>query len=100
MNKAITKRQMIAKIGKRTKLNYDVVEEVIDAFQELFVEEVLTTGKFNLTNCFSVATEQKKERVHFNIHTKQKELHPAGTRLKIKLSNNITHVKKWQQSKK
>lgn len=98
MNKAITKKQMISKIGKRTNIEQDIVREVINAFQELFIEEVLTTGEFNLINCFSVTTEQKQAREFFNIHTKQKELHPAGTRLKIKLSNNITHVKKWQQS--
>lgn len=93
---SLSKRELIKIISDRTDLKPAIVKDVIDCFSDVFVEEVVTKGHFQLANCFTVETKTRKARQQYNVSKGVYEEFPEMNILSIKLSRKINSFHRWK----
>lgn len=95
--KAMSRRALIKEISDVTQVKPSVVKSVLAAFSDIFIREVVLTGKFNFSNCFSVDTHERKARKQYNVNTSKYIDYPETKVLSIKLSPKINSFHRWKQ---
>ena len=93
----MSKREIISEISEVTNLKPVVVKSVIDAFSDIMIRESVITGKFNLSNCFSVKTNIRSARKQYNVYKDKFENYPETEVLSITLSKKIRNFHRWKQ---
>ena len=86
------KELLVRRIAKDLFLREDVVEEVLDRFMDLAVEEIVTEGEFKLHRLFSVGS------VAYKAYEAGKGTVPAHRRLRIRLSEGVQYLFKARQA--
>lgn len=95
--KPMSKRELIREISHVTQLKTEISESVMNAFIDIFIREVIMTGKFNLPNCFSVKTHTRKPRTQYNVNKGEYFDYPETKVLGITLSKKIKSYHRWKQ---
>lgn len=95
--KAMTKREITKEISDVTGLKPAIVMSVLNAFIDIFIRETVLTGFFNLANCFSVRTYERKARSQYNVNKGEYQDYPKTEVLGIKLSKKIHGFHRWKQ---
>lgn len=95
--RGMNKRALVRELSESTQLSKDAVEDVLDAFVDIFIRECVINGKFNLHNAFSVETHIRSARKQYNVNTKKYFDYPETEVLSIKLSPKINSFKRWSQ---
>lgn len=86
------RRELISKISKHTDIRADVVEEVLQGFLDVAVEEIVNKGEFGVRDLFSVSSHEWSE---YSIGDKKIDSHD---RLKIRVSTKIRNLWKLRNS--
>lgn len=88
----IPRRTLISRISKHTDIRSDVVEEVLEGFLDVAVEEIIEKGEFGFKDLFSISSHAWGE---YSIGDKKIESH---SRLKIRISTKIRNLWKLKNS--
>ena len=95
--KAMSKRELVREISHVTQLKPEVVNSVISALTDIIIREAVMTGKFILTNVFTINTHKRKARRQFNVNKDEYYEYPETKFLGIKLSKKIQGFHRWKQ---
>lgn len=87
-NKPMTRRALVREISKGTLVKPDAVEDVLDRFIDIAIEEIANKGVFSMENFFSIYPVQFK-----GYKLAGKEI-PDHERLRVKLSKKIRDLRK------
>ena len=70
-DKALSKTEIIRKIAKDTNMKQDAVEDVLNAFVDLYTVELLTTGAWRYPGMGHVERKYRKPTIRKNPITKE-----------------------------
>ncbi len=87
--KGLTRRQINAKIAREAEVDEKDVARVMDALEQLVVEELQRAQSFKLGNLGSFKIAEVKERTGFNPKTKAKQTIPAHITPKFNFTKQI-----------
>ncbi len=87
--KALTRREILAKISSDVDMTEKDVGRVLDALEQLVVEELQRVQTFKLGNLGRFKIAEVKERTGFNPKTKEKQVIPAHITPKFSFSKQI-----------
>ena len=89
----LKKEFIVRQISKDLYLREDIVEEVLDRFVDIAVDEIVNTGEFRIHRLLSVSTADYKA------YQAGKGTVPAHKRLKIRLSDGVNRLFKHRMNK-
>lgn len=93
----MTKSQLVKRISDLTKIKQSVVKDVLNAFTDVFTEEVVSNGTFHFGKCFTVNSLPRKARRAYNVTTGEYYDYPETNVLSIKLAREINYMYRWSQ---
>lgn len=98
-SEAISSREIIKKINKETGITQEAIQEVLDAFVDIYTVELLTTGAWRYPGMGSVQRYVKKATSRKHPVTKEIVDYPETCYLRSKLSFklNDSHKKIFKQ---
>lgn len=89
-DKALSKTEIIRKIAKDTNMKQDAVEDVLNAFVDLYTVELLTTGAWRYPGMGHVERKYRKPTIRKNPITKEYTEYPETCYLQAKLSDKLS----------
>lgn len=94
-NKRYSKDDLITEISRDVQIKREVVKIILESFINIAIREIVTKGDFLLKDLFSVKTAKWKGYEAGNGQTV-----PDHTRLRIKISDKVRRLYKYQQKAK
>lgn len=89
MDRKNSKKKLASRISIHTNVRTDIVEEILDGFIDIVVEDVVNKGEFVLTELFTITSKEWKSSTY------EKKPH---RRLVIKISHRINELWKMRHN--
>lgn len=87
--KPLTRKEILSKICKETELTEKEISKVVDALEQLVIEELQRVNTFKLGNLGNFKVAHVAERTGFNPKTREKIIIPAHITPKFSFSKQI-----------
>lgn len=89
VKEAMSKQEIIRKIASQTGQKYSDIREVLDSFEDIFREQVLTIGAFKYGCLPTVERKRMEPRNQRDVSTGKMVTRPATCQLRAKIPDII-----------